>query len=355
MRTPNILLGLATGLLLGTGLAAQVCPDAGDTFWKNDILEDAPVGMPAGATVIVAVCNDDAMGTVFDMPPGTPPQHIKQVSMGFGHTGGQTNHGAVVSIEIYQGQVTWNPGGNIIMPTKIFDSLEDLGQTVALFSTGITAFNIEPLNVIVDDDFIVVFRMIANASFPGCPDAIPGSAANILSDGNGPCNPQVNVLDERNVGWVDPADWQFTLGQTICPQFFTGNWVIRACTEDAGTWTDLGNSLAGSTLPALEGSGPQTGGSINTLALTNALTNTISTIFLGVAEINAPFKGGVLVPTPDFVLAGIPTGPLGGWEIDLEWAQGLPGGLSLYWQIWVVDGGGPAGLAASNGVRSTTP
>ena len=65
------------------------------------------------------------------------------------------------------------------------------------------------------DNFVVAFRMLQNVSFPGCPSAGVGSDANLLTDGPGFCEPGKSLLDERNTGWVDPADWQFAPLQTM--------------------------------------------------------------------------------------------------------------------------------------------
>jgi hypothetical protein len=37
------------------------------------------------------------------------------------------------------------------------------------------------------------------------------------------------------------------------------------------------------------------------------------------------------------------------------WPPGSPAGLELFFQMWIFDAAGPAGLAASNGVKATTP
>ena len=44
----------------------------------------------------------------------------------------------------------------------------------------------------------------------------------------------------------------------------------------------------------------------------------------------------------------------GGIEFSFPWPVGLPPGLSLYYQYWITDAGGPAGFEASNGLVSTT-
>jgi hypothetical protein len=359
MRTSAVCSGLlalaASTALFASAADAQVCVGVNDTFWKNDILADAPQGFPAGALVLVAVCNDDAVGSYFQVPPGSPPQHIKQVSMGFGHVLDDPSFGAIMNIEIYEGDVGFNPGGNITMGNKVFDLQADTGTTWSVFSTGMRTKNIAQHNVVVEGNFVVAFRMLLNVSFPGCPDASIGSAANVLTDNTG-CNPGINVLDERNVGWVDPADWQFQLGQTICPTWFRGNWLIRACSVDAGSWTDLGNGLAGTNgLPNIVGSGPLTEGSTNPITLSNALPLVDTWLIFGFTAVNAPFKGGVFVPTPDLLLGPVPADATGGWTLGSPWPAGVPTGFETWWQVWFSDTGAVKNFAASNALLATTP
>src|SRR5262249_5097420 len=121
-------------------------------------------------------------------------------------------------------------------------------------------------------------------------------------------------------------------------------------------WTDLGDALAGAQgEPVLEGSGPLTGGSLNSLELSQALPGVAATLVLGVAELDAPFKGGVMVPAPAAYVPSLVTGPLGGFTVPFVWPVGLPPGLSVILQCWLPDAGGPKGFAASNGLRLTPP
>lgn len=120
-------------------------------------------------------------------------------------------------------------------------------------------------------------------------------------------------------------------------------------------WTDLGGALDG-TLPAptLSGSGTLCPATTATLSLSGALPAASAFLVLGLTELDAPFKGGTLVPNPDVVIAGLPTGA-GGFDIPLPWPAAPTSGLVLAWQVWVVDAGGPVGFSASNGLRSTAP
>ncbi|MFT7464746.1 MAG: hypothetical protein ACI9EF_003105 [Pseudohongiellaceae bacterium] len=360
MRINPSHLGLVAMLALAGWTApsasAQVCTDPGDIFWKNDILADNFAGVPPASHVAIAMCPDEAIGTYFQAPPGAPPQVLKQVSVGFAHTGGETNHGAVLSIEIYDGDVAYNPTGVIGMPTKIFDLRNDENMSMNITSSGLNTYDLTPFNVVVEGNFVVAFRMIANLSFPGCPGAIPGLPANFMTDSTTSCTPGLNVFEEKSAGWVDPADWWWSPFQAICPTYFSGNYVIRACTEDAGIWTDLGNGLAGSTgVPVLTGSGPLTAGSFNPIELSNTLPLTSTFFIAGFSALNAPLKGGILVPTPDILIAGIPTDATGGWSLSSAWPPGVPTGFLTYWQTWIPDAAGVVGFAATNGLSSQTP
>jgi len=74
----------------------------------------------------------------------------------------------------------------------------------------------------------------------------------------------------------------------------------------------------------------------------------------GGRRIDLPFKGGVLVPSPDLVGA-IVLDDSGGRQIDFRWPQGVPSGMSMIWQVWVADASGPAGFAATNALQSVAP
>jgi hypothetical protein len=123
-------------------------------------------------------------------------------------------------------------------------------------------------------------------------------------------------------------------------------------------FTDLGFALAGTHgEPVLVGEGDLSGGSSLRIALGGALELTPASLLVGLSALNVPFKGGVLVP--DFQAPGllVPlfTNAQGRVILNATWPLGLPSGLDVYLQYWVLDSAGPAGFAASNAVRGTTP
>lgn len=120
-------------------------------------------------------------------------------------------------------------------------------------------------------------------------------------------------------------------------------------------WADLGSSLAGTAgSPRLTGSGTLAAGSSCSLALASARPSSPVTLVMGTSKLDAPLKGGVLVPAPLLLvtLASDATGKLG---LPFTMPPGVPAGTELVLQAWVSDPAGPKGLAASNGLSGTTP
>ncbi len=119
---------------------------------------------------------------------------------------------------------------------------------------------------------------------------------------------------------------------------------------------DLGNALPGTNGTALlDGIGSMVPGESFRLNLTNAKGSAPLFIFIGFFAINAPFKGGTLVPDAGLTFA-FATSPSGTFPIGpLPWPAGIPTGFQLWIQEWFADAGGPNGAAASNAIRLKTP
>jgi hypothetical protein len=123
-----------------------------------------------------------------------------------------------------------------------------------------------------------------------------------------------------------------------------------------GPWVDLGLGLAGANgVPSLQGCGPLLPGTHASLSLTDGAPGTSTTVVIGLSDLSAPFKGGVLVPNPDVLLAGLVTDGDGSWVMEDTWPQGIPSGLASWWQVWMPDAAGPAGFSASNALTVVTP
>ncbi len=157
-----------------------------------------------------------------------------------------------------------------------------------------------------------------------------------------------------------PAGAEFALGLIT----FDGSWPGTVTFTDFSyepvppvtVWTDLGQGLAGSLgVPQLIGVSLLYPHLPLTLNLLGAAPSSPTTLVVGLSQLGAPFKGGVLVPSPDLLVTGLLTSSGGKLVLSTHWPGGVPAGLSLTLQAWIVDAAGPAGLSASNALRAVVP
>ncbi len=153
------------------------------------------------------------------------------------------------------------------------------------------------------------------------------------------------LVDELVVAW--PNGDLSVLAGVPANQFLT-------VSSDAATWVGLGFAKAGSNgLPQLAGSGPLAADTVNQLDLTGAAPSVGATLIFGLFALNAPFKGGTLVPAP-FTLVPLATGPTGAMSLPFLFPAGVPAGLPLYFQFWISDPGASFGLSASSALQGKT-
>jgi hypothetical protein len=119
---------------------------------------------------------------------------------------------------------------------------------------------------------------------------------------------------------------------------------------------DLGHALAGSHgEPLLVVEGHLVAGTPLRLSLSQALEDTATALVVGASPLMLPFKGGLMVPALDLLVLGLVTDGSGQLELVATWPPGVPPGQTVLLQCWIVDAGGPAGFAASNGVSGAVP
>lgn len=116
------------------------------------------------------------------------------------------------------------------------------------------------------------------------------------------------------------------------------------------TFIDLGSELWGNTQPVLAGTGTLIPGSTYKVLLEDGPSSDVAHLVLGFSQSNVPFRGGVLVPFPDFIFLGLPTNGSGQIALIGPWPAGIPVGFPTYAQYWMEDAGAPLGWAASNGL-----
>jgi len=88
-----------------------------------------------------------------------------------------------------------------------------------------------------------------------------------------------------------------------------------------------------------------------------AAANSPAWLILGLSELNAPFKGGVLVPNsaPPGGILTASTNFLGAILISTTWPAGLPSGFNLYMQYWIKDLNASFGFTATDGLKVHAP
>ena len=133
---------------------------------------------------------------------------------------------------------------------------------------------------------------------------------------------------------------------------------VAACLEwlESGSqpspFADLGGGLAGSGgVPALSGAGLGAPGSAFSLEVGGALAGAAMIEVIGHRESNLPLFGGVVIPSVDFLRFGLSTDGSGGFAFQGAFGKDLDPGTSVYVQYWIVDPGGPQGMAATNGLH----
>ncbi len=120
-------------------------------------------------------------------------------------------------------------------------------------------------------------------------------------------------------------------------------------------WEHLGHALSGTQgKPVLRAEGPLVAGEPVTLHVAQALASTTTWMVVGLAAIELPFKGGVMVPSVD-VLLPFATDAAGKLVLTGPWPAGVPAGFASYFQAWTSDAGGPAGWSATNALLAESP
>jgi hypothetical protein len=111
---------------------------------------------------------------------------------------------------------------------------------------------------------------------------------------------------------------------------------------------------AGGAAPVLGGAGATTAGGAVTVTLSQGAPSTFGFLFVGFSVLDAPLKGGVLVPSPDIVLP-VATDGAGGYSLLGSWPAGVPSHVPVWVQAWLADPAGPQGASASDTLVLLTP
>lgn len=127
------------------------------------------------------------------------------------------------------------------------------------------------------------------------------------------------------------------------------DWTEFAFTPTA--WIDLGQALGP---PELTATGLPLAGSPFTLDVDDGALDAPLALVLGASDLNAPFKGGVLVPAPDVVVFAA-TDAAGQFQLAGTWPANIPVSLALWIQVWIENENGPVGWSATNALQTVQP
>jgi hypothetical protein len=117
--------------------------------------------------------------------------------------------------------------------------------------------------------------------------------------------------------------------------------------------TDLGNGLPGTLGQAPELSAVMAASPCTVSLQLLSFAQGANVLVVGQHKLEAPFKGGVMVPVPSALLPNaFDTAQLfSSFAVDLS--NPVLAGMTLYTQVWIQDPFGPVGYSASNGLAIT--
>lgn len=221
---------------------------------------------------------------------------------------------------------------------------------------------LRPVGVALDDRYLVHWadhRDVLDYE-PGISDVYAARldlAGTVLDPTGSPIHDDPS--GEGNTASVLAGPGRALLAVSDLPDVGFGSYRIAMHTYATGAskaWQAYGAGLPGTFgTPVLHGQGTLLANSTMTLALGNANPSSPSAIVVGTSAAQSPLLGGTLLATPNIVLPGLDTGPLGQWALSATWPAGIPSGLALYFQVWVPDPAAPFGASATRGLVATTP
>ena len=121
-------------------------------------------------------------------------------------------------------------------------------------------------------------------------------------------------------------------------------------------WNNLGNGLAGTYgVPLFTADGSLSQYSNISFQITGGLQSAPLALVMGASTTFSPFKGGIMVPSTDWIFFGLSTNAGGDLPFSVSPNNPVLSGVSIYLQAWITDAAGPFGFSATNGISQTAP
>jgi hypothetical protein len=167
---------------------------------------------------------------------------------------------------------------------------------------------------------------------------------------------QINGLTVESIALVQDNFEVSPNGRYIVFEATLAGGLNGAFVFDRGPWQKLGGGKAGTNgVPRLVGTGTLEAGTPISITIDKAAPTTLLALIVGLSQVNLPYLGATLVPSPDVVIPGLPTDGDGFLRITTNFPAGVPAGVQIYMQALVIDTGAFANIAATNAVVATTP
>jgi hypothetical protein len=209
---------------------AQSCA-GGQSFFKNDVLPANP-GQQA-VSVIQGLCEGEAAGCVFNVTAVGTTVKVKSAAIGYVQAGGVNGTPAAVNLKIYDG-ITF-PGGIPALGPQVFDFSSATGGLIGVTSSGINSIDLSQFDIPITSGKAVITWWMEIQTVGSCAQGHPANFATDYPTGAANCNvQQKNLIYILGQGWRD-ASTASVQGFTLCPLYYAGNWLIRACMEPAGS------------------------------------------------------------------------------------------------------------------------
>ena len=207
----------------------QGCP-GGQFFFKNDVLPANP-GQQA-VSVIQGLCEDEAIGCVFDVTAVASTVELKSAAVGYVQAGGVNGTQALVNLRVYDG-ITWS-GGIPTLGPLVFDFVNATAGNIGVTSSGINTVDLVNFDIPITSGKMVVTWWMDFNPIGNCASGYPANFATDYPTGPTGCGvTQKNLLFIQGQGWRDAATATVS-GFPLCPLYYAGNWLIRACVEAGG-------------------------------------------------------------------------------------------------------------------------
>ncbi len=207
------------------------------------------------------------------------------------------------------------------------------------------------------DDFfingVLVSGLVAGTGFPG--DAWQGFLGpNGSSDLYDHANDDISGLGVVPIGagGLTASTRRPDLGDCIGHSFGAVSFPLDPVITPPWECWSPGLACSNGVVPEIKCIGDLTPGSLNELNVCDAPPNAPAFLVIGVSSLRVPFKGGILGPSPDFII-NLVTDAAGNITLPFIWPA-VPAGTCVWVQYWFKDPGAPSGFCATKTLKGTS-